>query len=140
MLDRELDRGHRTIALSTNTHPPDTDPVEHREDIVDPVVEIALPLLRHRIRHPRTAMVEHDHPQTRAQRTRPAQMTGVLPNRIDRSAELREKQDIGRALTPHDIRDPVPPDTHELRLRPTHRPDRTTTPTPRRRPDTRTAQ
>jgi hypothetical protein len=66
-------------------------------------------------------------------------MTGVLPNRIDRSPELREKQDIGRALTPHDVRDPVPPDTHELRLRPTHRPDRTTTPTPRRPPDTRTA-
>ena len=120
--DSELDRGQRTIALSNHAHPVDTDCVEHRERIVDPIVEIALPRLRHRIRHPRTAMVEHDHPQTRSQGTRPAQMAGVLPNRVNRGPELREKPNIGRTVTPDDVRDPVPAHTHELRLGPSHRP------------------
>jgi hypothetical protein len=137
VLHRELDRGQGTIAFTQHTQPPDTDRVEHGEDIVDPVVEIALPRLGHRIRHPRTAMVEHDYPQTRAQGTIPAQMAGVFTNRFDRSPVLREKQDIGRALTTPDVGDPVPPDTHEPRLRPTHQPDRTTTPRPGARDEDR---
>src|SRR5438128_6099509 len=83
-------------------------------------------------------MAEHNHPSPRPLSPRRAQMTGVLPDRVDRDPERREKQDIGRALTPDDVRDPVPPNTHELRLRPTHQPDRTTTRTPGRPPETRT--
>src|SRR5262249_44694399 len=56
------------------------------------------------------------------------QMAGMLPDRIDRSCEGLQEQNIGPAFTPDLVRDPFAPNTHEPRLRLTHQSDRTTPP------------
>jgi len=81
------------------------DGVHHRADVVHPLFERWQLIERHRVREPRSSLVEDDQPRERRESLQEARVIGLVPHELDIRDPARHVHEVERSLADHLVRD-----------------------------------